>query len=111
MSIYEKEPRLRGPMSAAPEGLHSLGKATRGIEHKDTPEQEMAQRATVTHFRRNRNYKSDLNLRERSSLLAAEGATAPETLRHKDRLFFNTLKSGAQAPAHGESRKRIAPLR
>ena len=34
---------------------------------------------------------------------AAEGATAPEPLRHPDRPSFNTLESGASAPADGVS--------
>jgi hypothetical protein len=35
---------------------------------------------------------------------AAEEATAPETLRHPDRSSFNTLESGAAAPADGVRR-------
>ena len=31
----------------------------------------------------------------------AEGATAPETLRHKNRTGYDTLERGAQAPADG----------
>ena len=45
--------------------------------------------------------------RERVGSPTAEGATAPETLRHPDRQPINTLESGAAAPAEGVSRRRL----
>ena len=45
--------------------------------------------------------------RERVGTPTAEGATAPETLRHPDRPPINTLESGAAAPAEGVSHRRL----
>ena len=45
---------------------------------------------------------ASLSLRESPALAGAEGATAPETLRHTDQAIDEkTLESGAQAPADG----------
>jgi hypothetical protein len=45
--------------------------------------------------------------RERTVRSVAEGATAPVTLRQKDRLGCNTPKSGLEWSAEGASPKRV----